>query len=180
MAIATVKNFIRGGNFTTLYYVVKTILQHDNYCQRKFIDGQFDDWHYFRNVQLKFGDGLVNTKEGNKSYFSITPELYEVYVDAMWSIDRQPIRWTDIPKKNDEVENTKDTIDNEVNITKDKIDSEINKTRDAINREVELTRQKEKDNNVHYVDYDMEVESMDFRTAANLLNENGYYLVDEN
>jgi hypothetical protein len=155
-------------------------LQHDNYCQRKFIDGQFDDWHYFRSVQLKFGDGLVNTKEGNKSFFSITPELYEVYVDAMWSIDRQPIRWTDIPKKNDEVENTKDTIDNEVNITKDKIDSEINKTRDDINREVELTRQKEKDNNVHSVDYDMEVESMDFRTAANLLNENGYYLVDEN
>ena len=117
MAIATVKNFIRGGNFTTLYYVVKTILQHDNYCQRKFIDGQFDDWHYFRNVQLKFGDGLVNTKEGNKSYFSITPELYEVYVDAMWSIDRQPIRWTEKKKKNDEVENTKDTTDNEGNIT---------------------------------------------------------------
>lgn len=172
MKIATVKNFIRGGNFTTLYYVVKTILQHDNYCQRKFIDAQFDDWHYFRGIQLKFGDGLINTKEDNKSFYSITPELYEVYVDAMLSINRQPIRWTDIPKK--------DTIDNEVNITKDKIDSEINKTRDVINREVELTRQKEKDNNVHYVDYDMEVETMNMKTAKNILNENGYYLVDEN
>ena len=172
MKIATVKNFIRGGNFTTLYYVVKTILQHDNYCQRKFIDAQFDDWHYFRGIQLKFGDGLVNTKEDNKSFYSITPELYKVYADAMLSINRQPIRWTDIPNK--------DTIDNEVNITKDKINSEINKTRDAINREVELTRQKEKDNIVHYVDYDME-ESMDMKTAKNILNENGYYIiVDEN
>lgn len=169
MTQATIKNFVkRNGELTNLYQVVKTILYHDNYCQRLYLDDLFNNWQSLNYVLDKF-DGFIKTKEGHKSFFSITPDLYEVYVDAMWSMNKQPIRWTDMPKKKDEVE-----------ITKDKIDSEINKTRDAINREVELTRQKEKENNVHYVDYDMEVESMDFRTAANLLNENGYYLVDEN
>ena len=137
MAI-TVKNFIYNGKFTNLYYVVKTILENDNYCQRKYLDEMFDDWHYFRGIQLKLGDELVNTKEGNKSYFSITPDLYETYVDAMWSINKQPIRWSDIPKK------------------------------------------KEPKDNVHYVHYDMEVESMDILTAKQILNENGFLLEDTN
>lgn len=134
----TVKNFIYNGKFTNLYYVVKTILTNDNYCQRKYLSEMFDDWHYFRNIQLKLGDDLINTKEGNKSYFSISPDLYETYVDAMWSIDKQPIRWTDIPKK------------------------------------------VEPKNNVHYVHYDMEVESMDMKTAKQILNENGFLLEDTN
>lgn len=172
MAQATIKNFVKkNGEYTNLYKVVKTILYNNNFCQRLYLDRLFNNWQSLNYVLDKF-DGFINTKDGHKSFFSITPELYEVYADAMLSINRQPIRWTDIPKK--------DTIDNEVNITKDKIDSEINKTRDVINREIELTRQKEKDNNVHYVDYDMEVESMDMKTAKNILNENGYYLVDEN
>lgn len=147
MVKATIKNFVKkNGEFTNLYKVVKTILYNDNYCKRIYLDELFNNWQSLNYVLDKF-DGFIKTKEGNRSFFSITTELYEVYVDAMWSINKQPIKWTDIPKKNDEVE---------------------------------LTPQKEKDNNVHYVDYDMEVESMDFRTAANLLNENGYYLVDEN
>ena len=132
----TVKNFIYNGKFTNLYYVVKTILTNDNYCQRKYLDAMFDDWHYFRSIQLKLGNDLINTKEGNKSYFSISPDLYETYVDAMWSINKQPIRWTDIPRK-----------------------------------------VKPKDN-VHYVHYDMEVESMDMKTAKQILNENGFLLED--
>ena len=134
----TVKNFIYNGKFTNLYYVVKTILTNDNYCQRKYLAEMFDDWHYFRNIQLKLGNDLINTKEGNKSYFSISPDLYETYVDAMWSINKQPIRWTDIPKKV---------------VPKD---------------------------NVHYVHYDMEVESMDMKTAKQILNENGFLLEDTN
>ena len=169
MVKATINNFVKkNGEFTNLYKVVKTILYNDNYCKRIYLDELFNNWQSLNYVLDKF-DGFIKTKEGNRSFFSITTELYEVYVAAMRSINRPPIRWTDIPKKKDEVE-----------ITKDKIDSEINKTRDAINREVELTRQKEKDNNIHYVDYDMEVESMDMKTAKNILNENGYYLVDEN
>lgn len=130
----TVKNFIYNGKFTNLYYVVKTILTNDNFCQRKYLDEMFDDWHYFRNIQLKLGKDLINTKEGNKSYFSISPDLYETYVDAMFSINKQPIRWTDMPKKN----------------------------------------------KVHYVDYDMEVESLDMKTAEQILNENGFMLEDTN
>ena len=145
MVKATIKNFIKkNGEYTNLYKVVKTILYNNNYCQRLYLDGLFNNWQSLNYVLDKF-DGFIKTKEGHKSFFSITPELYEVYVDAMWSINRQPIRWTDTP---------------------------IKKTKNY--------SQQEKDNNVHYVDYDMEVESMDFRTAANLLNENGYYLVDEN
>lgn len=127
----TVKNFIYNGKLTNLYYVVDTILTYDNYCQGKYLDEMFDDWHYFRNTQLKLGNDLINTKEGNKSYFSISPDLYETYVDAMWSINKQPIRWTDIPKK---VE------------PKD----------------------------------DMEVKSMDMKTAKQILNENGFLLEDTN
>lgn len=52
----------------------------------------------------------------------------------MFSIDKQPIRWTDMPKKN----------------------------------------------KVHYVDYDMEVESMDMKTAKQILNENGFMLENTN
>ena len=134
----TVKNFIYNGKLTNLYYVVDTILTYDNYCQRKYLDEMFDDWHYFRNIQLKLGKDLINTKEGNKSYFSISPDLYETYVDAMWSINKQPIRWTDIPKK------------------------------------------VEPKDDVHYVHYDMEVESMDMKTAKQILNENGFLLEDTN
>ena len=55
----TVKNFIYNGKLTNLYYVVDTILTYDNYCQRKYLDEMFDDWHYFRNIQLKLGKDLT-------------------------------------------------------------------------------------------------------------------------
>ncbi len=133
MAKATIKNFVHNGKVTNLYLVVKTILLNDNYCQRKYLDELFNNWQSLSYVLDKF-DGFIKTKENNKSFFSITPDLYETYVDAMFSINKQPIRWTDMPKKN----------------------------------------------KVHYVDYDMEVESLDMKTAEQILNENGFMLEDTN
>lgn len=133
MAKATIKNFVYNGKVTNLYLVVKTILLNDNYCQRKYLDELFNNWQSLSYVLDKF-DGFIKTKENNKSFFSISADLYETYVDAMFSINKQPIRWTDMPKKN----------------------------------------------KVHYVDYDMEVESLDMKTAKQILNENGFLLEDTN
>lgn len=138
MKNAYVKNFIKkNGEYTNLYKVVKTILYNDNYCPRKYLDELFNNWQSLNYVLDNF-DGFIKTKEGHNSFFSITPDLYDVYADAMLSIDVRPIRWTDMPKKN------------------------------------------EPENNIHYVHYDMEVESMDFKTAKKVLNENGFLLEDTN
>lgn len=99
MAKATVKNFVHNGKVTNLYHVVSTILMNDNYCQRKYLDELFNNWQSLSYVLNKF-DGFINTKEDNRSYFSITPDLYDIYADAMFSLERQPFRWTDMPKKN--------------------------------------------------------------------------------
>lgn len=137
MKNASVKNFIKkNGEYTNLYKVVKTILYNDNYCPRKYLDELFNNWQSLNYVLDNF-DGFIKTKEGHNSFFSITPNLYDVYADAMLSINVRPIRWTDMPKKT------------------------------------------ESENNIHYVHYDMEVESMDLKTAKQILNENGFWLEDK-
>lgn len=141
----TKKNFIKkDGSRTNLCKVVETILYNNNYCQRKYLTNLFNNWQSLDYVLTNYNDCFLNKKEGMYSFFSITPECYDVYASAMFDNDRRPYRYTDILDKY--------------------------KTEDK--------EEPEKDN-IHYVHYDMEVESMDFKTAKQILNENGFLLEDK-
>lgn len=142
----TDKNLIRNGKFTNLYKVIKTILYNDNYCQRKYLTNLFSGWQQLDYVLNNYSECFMNNHEGNYSFFSVTPECYDVYANVMFLNDRTPIRYTDVSDKY--------------------------KTK-------EPDEEQEKDN-IHYVHYDMEVESMDFKTAKQILNESGYLLEDSN
>lgn len=135
----TEKNLIRNGKYTNLYKVINRILYNDNYCQRKYLSNMFSGWQQLDYVLNNYSECFMNNHEGNYSYFSITPECYDVYVDTMFRYNRTPIRYTDVSDK---------------------------------------YKQEEPKDNIHYVHYDMEVESMNFKTAKQILNESGYILED--
>jgi len=91
---ATVKNFIRSGEPTNLMKIVHRCLQHDNYCQRVYLDDMFNNWQSLSQVIDKnFRSLFTNQYEGRNRFISVTKEGYELYKEAMEELGKNPLPW---------------------------------------------------------------------------------------
>lgn len=91
---ATVKNFIRSGEPTNLMKIVHRCLQHDNYCQRVYLDAIFNNRQNLSQVIDKnYRSLFTNQYEGRKRFISVTKEGYDLYKEAMENLGNEPLPW---------------------------------------------------------------------------------------